>query len=169
MLKVNLPVPILNRDDHYVVSKTCTRKNRALLPLSCGHTVVVPTSRRKYALVKSNEIIEGNWLDYWSVEIKRPETEIELKNDDFCPWIQSWLYAQDILYASADLPKFSPKPDLTRALSPSDCAICLGRIEKGNLTHVLACGHCFHRKCSNKWLRTFKLKGCKPTCPLCRA
>ncbi|XP_042017726.1 RING-H2 finger protein ATL56-like [Salvia splendens] len=46
-----------------------------------------------------------------------------------------------------------------------ECSICLvGFAEGGECCELDACGHSFHRRCVETWLR-----GSIPTCPLCRA
>lgn len=41
-----------------------------------------------------------------------------------------------------------------------DCSICLDNISNG--AHHLVCGHIFHSKCIQNWVRYHK------TCPMCR-
>ncbi|XP_052172099.1 RING-H2 finger protein ATL51-like [Diospyros lotus] len=45
-----------------------------------------------------------------------------------------------------------------------DCAVCLSEFTEGEEVQVLPeCGHSFHARCINLWLRS------NPSCPLCRA
>jgi hypothetical protein len=48
--------------------------------------------------------------------------------------------------------------------TPSDCAICLDSIQKGQNVAKMPCdgGHMFHDKCVSEWLKT------RNTCPICR-
>jgi hypothetical protein len=59
-------------------------------------------------------------------------------------------------------PKFTFKRDVRAA--EAQCSICLGPVREGEKVRRLpACGHLFHARCVDKWLRAH------PTCPLCRA
>jgi E3 ubiquitin-protein ligase RHA2 len=44
-----------------------------------------------------------------------------------------------------------------------DCAVCLRKIGKGEVTRVLRCEHVFHKDCIDQWVSLIN-----PTCPLCR-
>lgn len=43
-----------------------------------------------------------------------------------------------------------------------DCSICLDKFNVGFYKRILECGHSFHKKCVDKWLKTHT------TCPICR-
>jgi len=43
----------------------------------------------------------------------------------------------------------------------SGCAVCLSDYEEADLLRRLPCGHYFHRRCADQWLRRSK------RCPLC--
>ncbi|KAH6827877.1 hypothetical protein C2S53_015799 [Perilla frutescens var. hirtella] len=46
-----------------------------------------------------------------------------------------------------------------------ECSVCLSDYAEGEeCCRVVACGHAFHRRCLERWL-----KGYAPTCPMCRA
>ena len=45
---------------------------------------------------------------------------------------------------------------------PDGCAICLEKLEKGEVALTLCCGHQFHESCIHEWL------GRKEFCPLCK-
>ncbi|KAM0841224.1 hypothetical protein ACQ4PT_059159 [Festuca glaucescens] len=61
-------------------------------------------------------------------------------------------------------PKFTFKRDVRAAEGWAQCSICLGLVREGEKVRRLpACGHLFHARCVDKWLRSH------PTCPLCRA
>ena len=44
-----------------------------------------------------------------------------------------------------------------------DCSICLDKIKNGDKIRALACNHCFHTVCIDKWISE------STTCPLCKA
>ena len=44
----------------------------------------------------------------------------------------------------------------------NSCSICLEKFEAGKYKRVLPCGHTFHKKCIDKWLKK------KLICPICR-
>lgn len=44
-----------------------------------------------------------------------------------------------------------------------ECPICLDHFNKDNPAHVTRCGHSFHKKCLQDWLRDNR------ECPLCRS
>ena len=44
----------------------------------------------------------------------------------------------------------------------SDCDICLGNFKVKEGVRKLKCGHFFHKKCIDKWIKL------NPSCPLCR-
>tara|TARA_B100001121_G_C18567150_1_gene563252 strand:- start:353 stop:721 length:369 start_codon:yes stop_codon:yes gene_type:complete len=44
----------------------------------------------------------------------------------------------------------------------NSCPICLETYEVGKYKRVLPCGHIFHKKCIDKWLKK------KLICPICR-
>ena len=50
---------------------------------------------------------------------------------------------------------------LIRTLA-DDCSICLEQRKRGQEVWILQCGHCFHKKCAQRWLAG----AC--TCPLCK-
>ena len=46
--------------------------------------------------------------------------------------------------------------------SSRTCSVCLDALGWGDARALLPCGHCFHRKCLERWLHV------SPTCPCCR-
>ena len=44
----------------------------------------------------------------------------------------------------------------------ADCSICLEGCQAGEILRRLACKHCFHQSCIDRWLRT------KAVCPICQ-
>ncbi|XWS74683.1 hypothetical protein CRYUN_Cryun01aG0019000 [Craigia yunnanensis] len=62
-----------------------------------------------------------------------------------------------LLYSQAKLHK------VDSLSSPSSCSICLGEYKDSDMLRLLPdCGHIFHLKCVDSWLRL------NPTCPICR-
>ncbi|XP_046548402.1 uncharacterized protein LOC124258355 isoform X2 [Haliotis rubra] len=53
----------------------------------------------------------------------------------------------------------TPRSDLDQ----TSCVVCMCDFESRQLLRVLPCGHEFHTKCVDKWLKTNR------TCPICRA
>ncbi|XP_047975593.1 E3 ubiquitin-protein ligase RNF13-like [Salvia hispanica] len=51
-----------------------------------------------------------------------------------------------------------PPPD------SDECSVCLSEFAAEECCQLAACGHTFHRRCVERWL-----KGYVSTCPLCRA
>ncbi|KAL1547045.1 RING-type E3 ubiquitin transferase [Salvia divinorum] len=45
-----------------------------------------------------------------------------------------------------------------------ECSVCLSELAGEECCELAACGHTFHRRCVERWL-----KGYVSTCPLCRA
>ncbi|KAH0456778.1 hypothetical protein IEQ34_014685 [Dendrobium chrysotoxum] len=55
------------------------------------------------------------------------------------------------------------EPSLSQ-ISYSECSVCLSAIEEGEKVRVLpSCGHGFHARCIDAWLRT------RLSCPVCRS
>lgn len=57
----------------------------------------------------------------------------------------------------------SASPSPPRPPQNNNCPICRNTINRSNL-EVTRCGHRFHGRCMNQWLRF----GVRPTCPMCR-
>ena len=49
-----------------------------------------------------------------------------------------------------------------KQIEDDTCSICLENYNEKDLCRVLDCGHVFHQKCCDDWLKT------KDTCPYCR-
>jgi len=64
------------------------------------------------------------------------------------------------------LPKYEKIKDNDNLITQhTSCAICINKYKKGEYKRVLPCGHCYHKKCIDKWLMGNK----KMSCALCRA
>jgi len=63
------------------------------------------------------------------------------------------------------LPKYKKIKKGDDIITQQDCcAICLNNYKEGSYKRELPCGHCFHKKCIDKWLMNNK----KMSCALCR-
>jgi hypothetical protein len=63
------------------------------------------------------------------------------------------------------LPKYQKiKEEDDLITQQSCCAICTNKYKKGEYKRVLPCGHCYHKKCIDKWFMCNK----KMSCALCR-
>ena len=62
--------------------------------------------------------------------------------------------------------------NFTSAMAEQNCSICLDKLnicnKEGRLV-LLYCGHIYHRKCIEEWMKSaiLELQTC-PTCPTCR-
>ena len=55
---------------------------------------------------------------------------------------------------------------------PPDCSICINTIKLDKYDKnivILNCGHVYHKKCLNKWVKKQIQSINKPNCPMCRA
>lgn len=52
--------------------------------------------------------------------------------------------------------------EATARSGDATCCICMENYMETNVLRTLACGHCFHKDCVDKWLRQ------KATCPICQ-
>ena len=50
----------------------------------------------------------------------------------------------------------------TKTKKDCECSICLEKIKKGTEIYTLPCGHYFHQKCLDEWVKY------KSECPICR-
>ena len=46
----------------------------------------------------------------------------------------------------------------------NECSVCLSELAAEECCELVGCGHAFHRRCVERWLKGYKL-----TCPLCWA
>ncbi|KAG6402438.1 hypothetical protein SASPL_134631 [Salvia splendens] len=53
--------------------------------------------------------------------------------------------------------RLRPPPD------SNECSVCLSELAAEECCELASCGHAFHRRCVERWLKGYSL-----TCPLCR-
>lgn len=49
-----------------------------------------------------------------------------------------------------------------------DCGVCCEDNSKNDITRELECGHTFHRKCIDQWIKQRWSDRKTPDCPMCR-
>jgi response regulator of citrate/malate metabolism len=49
-----------------------------------------------------------------------------------------------------------------------DCIVCCEDNKKNDITRKLQCGHIYHRKCIDKWIKQKWAEKKEPDCPMCR-
>ncbi|XP_062199366.1 RING-H2 finger protein ATL46-like [Phragmites australis] len=70
----------------------------------------------------------------------------------------------EFAYGELSAAAASSRKGKEKAAGPFDCAVCLSEFADGDRLRLLpVCGHAFHVKCIDVWLRS------SATCPLCRA
>ncbi|KAF8005639.1 hypothetical protein BT93_K0043 [Corymbia citriodora subsp. variegata] len=68
-----------------------------------------------------------------------------------------------VLFSSAKHHEKNDLADLIDVIGGGSCSICLGEYKEGEVLRLLPeCGHFFHMKCVDPWLRLHA------TCPVCR-
>jgi hypothetical protein len=67
-----------------------------------------------------------------------------------------------------DALKWEPRSEETDTLEHTQCAICLGEWEPGDVIKVTPCEHAFHSDCFHKWLASQMCKTGTMSCAVCR-
>ena len=83
------------------------------------------------------------------------------------------------LNSSIDYPSFTTLPKIffikemqqIKISNPNEdiCAICIDKFEENDLIVKLPCGHIFHKKCAQPWLRQQIESNETPFCPMCKS
>ncbi|KAJ4848222.1 hypothetical protein Tsubulata_014394 [Turnera subulata] len=76
-------------------------------------------------------------------------------------WALNFFQTQQIL-----VPEIGTEIDIsyhTKVDQPTECAVCLCKVEEGEEIRELRCNHIFHRVCLDRWIEYRH-----STCPLCR-
>ncbi|KAL0913718.1 hypothetical protein M5K25_017199 [Dendrobium thyrsiflorum] len=102
--------------------------------------------------------VYGLGLHFFIKKFRREEPEISPAPEKFA--------GDDVKKVLSSIPVIcytKNEPSLSQ-ISYSECSVCLSAIEEGEKVRVLpSCGHGFHARCIDAWLRT------RLSCPVCRS
>ena len=91
-----------------------------------------------------------------------PTAQLVAQTDDEEQRLIAQAIAESLRSAPASSPAVASSAPAAAAATAPQCSICMDNLGHGQNVQALRCGHSFHKRCIQQWLRTSR------TCPTCR-